>query len=206
MNLTEPGYDFIGKSEAPLLRTLASTTSSMSGNQLVRVAGLKYNGGHVLTLRKLVKLGIITTDPRLAANYYSINREHILWSAIETILFAKENALKTIKENLEVVPILASAASVALFGSVARGDSTADSDIDVFALLPKNNTISDEEYAALQTAVDRIHALTGNIVNIMDVNEAGLADMVASGDPMVANLYADSITLFGAELKGMLGK
>ena len=204
MNLTEPGYDFIGKSEAPILRALARTTSSMSGNQLIKVAGLKYNGGHVLTLRKLVKLGILLEDSRLAANYYTINREHILWPAIEIILHSGDNINDRIKEILQQAPILQTAVSVALFGSVARRESNADSDIDLIIIIPGTQKLTDEEYDQVEQATGRIRQLTGNIVNPITINEEELTLLITQGGSLVNSLRTDAITLLGEELKGKL--
>ncbi|SDQ85118.1 nucleotidyltransferase domain-containing protein [Quadrisphaera sp. DSM 44207] len=96
-------------------------------------------------------------------------------------------------------------ATVALFRSVARGQPTADSDVDLALVLPEEVS-TEQRDAVVDELVDHVRSRTGNTAQVLVVDRAGLARMVAAGDPLARSWSSDALTLAGPALKHLLSE
>ena len=93
--------------------------------------------------------------------------------------------------------------TLALFGSVARGSSTLDSDIDIVAVFPDNiNAHTIEQLVDAVTA--GVQRWTGNSCNVYDVTSTRLAQLIEASDPMIESWAADARTFLGPDLRRRL--
>ena len=133
MELSKPGADLLGESETRLLLALSRVTRAVSGREAARLAGLAQSTARRALLR-LSKIGLVDADEEPHAVRYSLNRDHALWPAVQSILDTPHRL-----EDLISKIVLQHASDVVaafLFGSVARGDATAGSDVDIAIILP----------------------------------------------------------------------
>ena len=90
----------------------------------------------------------------------------------------------TIREHVEAWDL--PALSVELFGSVAAGTSTADSDIDLMVYRPflteDQMGLWDSQVAELRMAVER---WTGNACEILEIDPQTLVEMAAEDEPVL---------------------
>jgi predicted nucleotidyltransferase len=87
-----------------------------------------------------------------------------------------------------------------MFGSAARRDGDADSDIDLLLVRSDDIDANAETWVTqrheLAQAVER---LTGNAVQVVELSTAELAKAVRRKEPLISQLRADGIVLAGAD-------
>jgi len=170
--------------DGPVLRVLARTTQPMTRQQVADLIGVASEAGVRKVLRRLAEQGVVI-EQRIGSHYtYVGNREHILWPAVEVFMSAADRLDTTIREHVEAweVPAL----SVELFGSVAAGTSTADSDIDLMVYRPSLTEdqveLWDGQVAELRVAVER---WTGNACEVLEIDPRTLVEMAAEDEPVL---------------------
>ena len=170
--------------DGPVLRVLARTTHPMTRQQVADLVGEASEAGVRKVLRRLAGQGVVI-EQRIGTHYtYLGNREHILWPAVEVFMSAADRLDTTIREHVEAweVPAL----SVELFGSVATGTSTADSDVDLMVYRPSlaedQLGLWDSQVAELRMAVER---WTGNACEILEIDPRTLVEMAAEDEPVL---------------------
>ena len=173
--------------DGPVLRVLARTTHPMTRQQVADLIGAASEAGVRKVLRRLAEQGLVI-EQRIGRQYtYVGNREHIMWPAVEVFMSAADRLDTTIREHVETweVPAL----SVELFGSVAAGTSTADSDVDLMVYRPSLTQdqvgLWDSQVAELRMAVER---WTGNACEIFEIDPRTLVEMAAEDEPVLKAL------------------
>jgi predicted nucleotidyltransferase len=201
MDLHEPLANLTSANDAAALRVLSRTSAELTGRQVAKLA--EGNAASIRnSLMRLVAVGLVQSRQEPHASYYSANRHHLLWPAIEVGLSARahlEASLSQfVREHGEGV------ATAALYGSVARGDSRPDSDIDLLVVFSDSVTreIRDEFLDDFQT---HTRQLTGNDVQIYDLSEIELKHLVERSDPIIASWREEAITLNGTPINKLVG-
>jgi len=92
--------------------------------------------------------------------------------------------------------------TVALYGSVARGDSTKTSDVDLLVVFPDGVALDDRDEFVTGLR-DNVQLWTGNDAQIYDLSESALTRQKEEGDPIVDSWAAEGIILFGNNTLGM---
>lgn len=142
-------------------------------------------------LDELEQAGLITVDRGLHNSNYGVNQDHLLWPALRLALDAAQLLDHRIEEFVRDsgVPVV----TVAVFGSVARGGATDESDVDLVVVYPYE---PDEGLSvALVTHVER---WTGNACQVFDVSRGGDQDL------LVESWRRGARTIFGTELRELL--
>lgn len=194
MDVAAPYADLMPGLEGPVLEVLAGTTRALTGRQIQRLARRGGVPGVAATLARLVAAGIVTAEPAGRAVLYRVNREHLAWPVVEAALGLRlallDNLFSTIRA-WEVQPEQAT-----LFGSAARADGDASSDIDL--LLVRDGKATAAWEAQVHDLSEKVRAWTGNEVQIVDVDATTWARMVKEADPLAASVAADGIDLIAA--------
>jgi predicted nucleotidyltransferase/predicted transcriptional regulator len=167
--------------DGPVLRVLSRTTRPLTRGQVVDLVGEASEPGVRKVLRRLTEQGIVI-EQRIGGQYsYTANREHILWPAVDVLMTAGNRLDARIRQLVEAwaVPAL----SVELFGSVADGTSTSQSDVDLMIyrrdLSEEDADIWDQQVAELRMAVER---WTGNRCEVLEIDPAALVEMAAADE------------------------
>jgi len=194
--------------EGAVLRVLARADTGFSGRQVHALAGVGSTSSVHRALTGLVRVGVVAAEPNPPAIMYRANREHALWPVIELALTARSGVFESIGEfcsdNVpEEVP-LESHVTVVLYGSVARHESTLDSDIDLFVAFPDGFDADARADFAYRLA-EHVERLTGNAAQMYSVERAELAQRIAENDPLVTNVLADGILISGPPLRAASG-
>ena len=179
------------------LEVLSGTTRPLSGREIGRIIGEGSPNGVWNALRRLERQGLVLTDRRANATYYSANRDHLAWSAVESLARLRVSLVASVRSEFEqwdIAPIHAS-----IFGSFARGDADTDSDLDILVIRPATMTSSqsddwDAQVARLQ---DRVWRWTGNHCQVFAVDADRLAAYVRADDPLVSAWVRDEMLLVG---------
>jgi len=208
MNLSEPLDGLTTAVEAAVLRVLARANAGFSGRQVHALAGIGSTSSVHRALASLVRVGVVTAEPNPPAIIYRANREHVLWPVIELGLSARSRALDSIRrffvENVPDEVVQKSRMTAVVYGSVARRDSTLDSDIDLFLVFP--DAIDPEARADFTYRLaEQVHQVTGNEAQIFSVERSELVRRIADDDPLIVNVLRDGIVVFGDALTPTTG-
>lgn len=200
MDLSAPLASFMSGLDAVALRVVARAGSEITGRQVARIAGIGTPANIRLSLLRLVDIGLVISVPAPHATMYSANRSHILWPAVEI-------AISVRKELNARIATFADANApedvvIVLYGSVARGESTKASDIDLLVVFP--DTIALESRDEFVTGLrDSVQLWTGNDAQVYDLTESSLMRQQKAGDPILDSWAADGIVVYGRNLLGM---
>lgn len=118
---------------------------------------------------------------------HTVNEDHYAIAPLRVLLDPYAALRDTIRDSAD-----SSVSAVILFGSGARGETTADSDIDLAVLAPPGWGGRSE----LQHAV---RARLGNNCDVLVFTPEEFAQLAASGDePVVSDILADAVVLLGS--------
>jgi predicted nucleotidyltransferase len=205
MNLSEPLDGLTSAVEAAVLRVLSRADVGFSGRQVHALAGTGSTSSVHRALSGLVRIGLVTAESRPPSIIYRINREHALWPVIDAALSSRTRVFESIRSFCADDLPHGLDLTVVVYGSVARRDSSLDSDLDLFVVYPDG--IDDESRADVNYRIAR-HAetITGNEAQVFSVERADLAQRILENDPLVANVLTDGILIFGPPLRPAAGR
>jgi predicted nucleotidyltransferase len=112
---------------------------------------------------------------------YELNEGHSRWRALRALIRELANPVDVVRNALADVPGIQAAF---IFGSIARGDERADSDIDVFLL---GSDIPDR---VLYRRTIEAGILLGREVNVVQMTHDELASRVEAGSSFIRNVLA----------------
>ena len=200
MDLKHPIQSLVPTLDGPVLEVLAGTTRALTGREIQRIADTASPAGVRRVLARLVEHGLVRAAEHSTAIFYTANRDHLAWPAVEILVSMRRVLLDRIKVEIgswQPTPIHAS-----LFGSMARGDGDAESDIDLLIIRPST---TDEDQSSWAEQVDtlrhNVHAWTGNQCQAFQINPERLAAYVRVGDSIVDDWLRDAVDLFGTDLR-----
>lgn len=203
MNLSQPAFDLFGQNEGRVLHRLAVLTEGASGRRIHNLSGVKSLRTTQSILERLDRIGLVTVRRVGAANQYTLNRGHILWKPISQVLESPASLEQHIAKVVSDV-FGDRIVGAAVYGSFARGDADADSDIDILVVHADEPGTGDL-VEPLDTASQRIRALAGNEAQLLPVSVNELNALVDSGDPLVESLRSDARSLTeGFDISGLL--
>lgn len=202
MDLSTPGSDIVGRTRALVLLALARVTEPVSGREVARLAGGVAASSAHRELQALVQTGLVGAKRSSHATTYALNREHVLWPPLFEIFASPAKVEQRIGELISQG--LGTTTACALFGSVARGDATAESDIDV--LVVTDDVDSERLEDALDRVRDDLASFTGNTPQVVTVTRSQLRRMVKADDPLIDSWERDARTISGPDVRGLIRK
>jgi predicted nucleotidyltransferase len=196
MDLSHPLTSLLGDNVSRVLSRLATVSDGLSGRQIAGVAGVP-SASASRALADLVGVGLVHTRDVGRSRLYRLNREHVLWKPLEAMM-----ASSAIIEH-RIAETVGDGATVATFGSFARNEAGALSDIDLL-IVWDNEIVAEERIAALQQLHERIPTLTGNRLDIVDITEEDLARMIQLNDPLVESWAQDARSVSVSDLNALI--
>jgi hypothetical protein len=203
VDVSHPLRGIIPTLDAPVLEVLAGTTRRLSGREVHRLAGAGSVRGVQLVLARLLRQGLISAEEHAGATLYAANRGHLAWPALEALVGLRRQLVERIREIVTgwaIAPL-----HVSLFGSAARRDGDATSDIDL--LIVRSDSIPEEDEpweAQLDALRDTVAAWTGNRCQAFALDCARLAAYVAASDPLVESWLHDELLIVGDPLRTLI--
>jgi predicted nucleotidyltransferase len=178
-----------------LLRILVRMGGEHTGRELARAAGLDHKTCHT-ALQELSRHGIIEMRRVGRALACSLNRDHAVVRGILEPAFKKEaglveeyasEALRRIKVPLE---------SVVLFGSVARGEEDAKSDVDLLFVVADDRSAKIAQAGIEGIMLDLAHRY-GNVPQILVVSRKRFKEGIQRGNPLYMEILKTGRILHG---------
>ena len=203
MDVSHPIRGIIPTLDAPVIEALARTTRGLSGREVHRLAGMGSVRGVQLVLARLVAQGLVRAEEHPGVTLYTANRDHVAWPALETLVGIPNALMELLRSEIASWPI--EPVHVSLFGSIARRDGDARSDIDLLVIRPDASTVTRETWDSQVDGLrDAVVRWTGNRCQIFEVDRSRLREHVLADDPLVANWLHDAVTLAGPGLAGLV--
>jgi predicted nucleotidyltransferase len=171
--------------DGPVVAVLAATMAPMSLAEVHRRAGEGSKSGIRRVLLRLVAEGVVHEVP----GGYVLNRDHLAAPAVELLANLYGELMARIRGEIEGwarPPVL-----VGLFGSAARRDGDASSDIDLLVI---SDHESIEDVDGLR---QRIEAWTGNTAQVIVLSAADLRRLRRAKEPIVARWDRDLVVVSG---------
>lgn len=180
MDLSNPERAIIPSLEGPLLRVLAGTSAPLSLTRVSRLANVGSISGTRKALLRLAAQGVVSHVP----GGYILNRNHLATPAVTLLAGMRTELLLRIREHAQSwpdPPLL-----LAAFGSFARREGDADSDID---LLMITRAVDSSERAS--ELAERVRAWTGNDCHVIALRPVDLDRMRQNKERILAEWDRD---------------
>jgi predicted nucleotidyltransferase len=185
MDVAMPLRSVVPTLDGPVVAALAATTAPLALAEVHRRAGDGSKSGVRRVLLRLVSEGLVHEVP----GGYVLNRDHVAAPAVELLANLHGELLARIRGEVEGwVP---SPRLVGLFGSAARRDGDASSDIDLLVVSDDGNV---DDVDRLR---QRIEAWAGNAAQIITLTAADLRRLRRGREPIVAGWERDLIVISG---------
>jgi len=184
----EPFGGLLPGARGAVLAALLRTGAPMTGRQ---VHGLVRDQCSLWSVQQalvgLVGLGLVTSREVGRAIVHTVNEDHFAIQPLRVLL----DPFAALQEAVQTT-VASSVETVILFGSVARGEATADSDIDLVVLAAP-------EWDGRSELEDVVRARLGNDCDVLVFTPEQFSRLAASRDePVVAEILADGVVLVGS--------
>lgn len=185
MDFSEPFGGIVPGARGAVLDVLLRTGGSLTGRRVhALVAGRHSLGAVQQALRELERLGITTSETVGRAGVHRINEAHVATAPLRS-LRSPIDMLKRVAEEAA-----SEASAVIVFGSVARGDADAHSDIDLAV-------IADEGWDGRADLAKAVHERLGNDCDVLHLTPDELSRTPEDREPVVAEILRDGLALVG---------
>ena len=188
MFFNEPFGGIIPGARGAVLAVLLRTDTSLTGRQIHGLLSDDYSLWTVQeALKSLTKLGLADTQTIGRAGVHTINEEHASVPPLRALLdpvAALRDAVSAVTDG--------NVKAVLLFGSIARGEATPDSDIDLAVIAPP-------DWDSRVELEDSVRMRLGNDCDVLVLTEADFNRLAASGEPVVSDIIRDGVALIGAK-------
>lgn len=190
----------------PVLHALSSRASPATAAQVRRAAAAGTEAGVRRALDRLARHGLVMTEEIGDRVAYLLNRDHVLYPAATALLRAQDELPRRVRGEIpawQIPPVAA-----ALYGSAARRDGDAASDIDILLVRPAN--LGSRERELWNDQVHRLRGLvqrwTGNRCQVTDRTLAALRRLSPAREPIIDEWRKDAVSLAGADIGQLLGQ
>ena len=198
MNPSAPIKSVIPSAHADVLRVLALSDITLTGRQVAELTGGAVSQKAVSTiLNDLVVSGIVHRDSKGSAYLHRLNRDHLAAEAIVALATMRIRLLDALEAT--IAEWTKKPVGVWMFGSMARGDGSPASDIDILVI--RSETISEDDpvwMSQLDAMTRDVTRWTGNECRILEYGHHEIRELVEQGEPLVASVLNEGILIEGA--------
>jgi predicted nucleotidyltransferase len=185
-----------------VLGVLARTSADLTMRAVAELAGVSPQQASVV-IGRLVDLGVVERRDVPPASLVRLARENLAAQAVISISTLHRAAIDHLTEL--AVGIAPAPASLVVFGSFARGEAGAESDVDVLAVRPAGLARDSEEWTdSLGQWTDKATGALGNPVNLIEAAAEEIPALLARTSPSLWHHAAEEgILLAGSPLNDL---
>ena len=185
MDFGEPFGGLMPGARGAALAVLLRTGAPLTGRRVHALIADRHSLGAVQqALRDLDRLGLITTEAIGRAGVHRINAGHAAIAPLRSLASPIEMLTRVVEETVRDVE------AVIVFGSVARGEAHADSDVDLVVIAPA----AWDGRAELQ---QQVHERLGNDCDVLHLTGDHFKLAPEDREPVVSEILHDGIALVG---------
>lgn len=183
----EPFGALIPGARGAVLSVLLRTGAPLTGRQVHGLVSDEHSLWSVQeALKALTRLGIVETQTIGRAGVHTINEGHVavphLRALADPIGMLRAAIAGVVGSDVE---------SVIVFGSIARGEASRDSDIDLAV-------IATPEWDGRTDLEDAARTGLGNGCDVLVFTASRFQQLAQSGEPVVRDILRDGLALFGS--------
>jgi predicted nucleotidyltransferase len=181
-----------------VLAVFAETTAGLSVRTAARLSGVSLAQTSRI-LPELATLGVLDRTEVPPSTVYRLVEENVASRAIRLLARSRDQVLSELGElakSMVVPPV-----SIMVFGSFARGEAGPESDVDVIMVQGSCVDASSEWSEGLDEWRRGARRLTGNEVEVMEVDELDVSSRLRSRRPVWQDIRRDGIVVFGKTLE-----
>ena len=203
MDVARPYSSIASGVEGDVLVVLAGTTGQLTGREVARLVRRGTSPSVSAALDRLVEQGLVHRQRAGRAYLHTLNRDHVASPVAELLAGLRGELLRRLRDALgrfAPAPIHAS-----MFGSAARADGDAHSDVDLLIVRPDGVDHDEPDWREqLSGLSDAVYAWTGNHAAIVELAAADLDGLRRDPPPILAELRTDGIDLAGTPIRTLL--
>jgi predicted nucleotidyltransferase len=184
MNFGESFGGLMPGARGAVLGVLLRTGAPLTGRRIHSLVSGHSLGAVQQAVRDLQAIGVITTETIGRAGVHTINEQHEAVAPLRSLASPIEMLTRVVAE------VAGDVEAVVVFGSVARGQARADSDIDLLVIAPT----SWDGRAVLQ---QQLHERLGNECDVLHLTRRAFARAVKDHEPVVAEILRDGVAIVG---------
>ena len=201
MDFRRPVQSIIPGAQGRILAVLAENTAYLNLHTISLLAGTSPAQASRI-MPKLIRSGLVERREAPPSALFRLVDDNVGSRVVRALSRSHETVLTELglrAETLEPSPV-----SVVVFGSFARGEAEADSDLDVLFVQPQGVNDDDHRWAV---AVERWRQfalrLTGNRVEIVEANESDADRLLRSRKPLWTEIARDGVVVYGKSLDSL---
>jgi len=195
MDFIHPVEAVIPGVQGRILSVLAETTTELNMRTLARLSGVSV-AQVSRVLPGLVELGLIARREVPPSSLFRLTSEHVAAGPLVSLARARDAVIEAMGRTAAALPMVP--VSVIVFGSFARGEAGAASDIDALFVRPRNIDESDDAWgASVDDWRDTIRRVSGNRVEVLEVGSDEIATRLSSDQPVWRDIRRDGLRVHG---------
>jgi predicted nucleotidyltransferase len=204
MDFVRPVEAVVPGVQGRVLAALARTDADLTISSAARLAGVSVNRATTV-VKNLVSLGLVERRDAGSAALVHLVRDNEAARQIAALADLRGRVIARLREAAEQIrPV---PASLAIFGSFARGEARADSDIDVLVVRPDSAAEDETTWTdAVGLWADQAHSIAGNAVNLIQADEGEVPKLLKRRGSLWQAVADDAIVLVGDELTSLAGR
>lgn len=187
MLFREPFGGIIPGARGAVLAALLRTDAPLTGRQVHALVSDDFSLWSVQeALKALSWLGLVNTQTVGRAGVHTVQENHVSVGPLRELLDPIAALTNVVREEVgEQVE------AVILFGSIARGDATAASDVDLAVIAPA-------PWDGRSDLEDAVQTRLGNACDVLVFGPEDLIRLAGASEPVVAQILADGVALVGS--------
>ncbi|HWI00193.1 MAG TPA: nucleotidyltransferase domain-containing protein [Propionibacteriaceae bacterium] len=186
MLFSEPFGGVIPGARGAVLGALLRTDAPLTGRQIHALVSDDYSLWTVQeALKALTRLGLINTQTIGRAGVHTVNEDHVSVAPLRALLDPIAALTDTVRDAVgqEVQTVI-------LFGSIARGEATIDSDVDLAVIAPA-------DWDGRTELEDAVRIRLGNDCDVLVFTPEDFARS-GTGEPVIREIVSAGVALLGS--------
>jgi len=195
MDFVHPVQAVIPGAQGRVLAVLAETSAELNLRTIARLAGVSVaQASRVLPL--LVELGLVERREVPPSSLFRLERTNVAARAVIDLARSRDTVLDAIGDAAKLMPVVP--ASIIVFGSFARGEAGAQSDIDAVVVRPDDASDDDDAWAtSLEDWRRKVRTITGNSVEVLEISRVEAGSRLASKSRLWRDIVRDGVAVHG---------
>jgi predicted nucleotidyltransferase len=198
MDFSHPIEVVVPGVQGKVLSVLAEVTTDLNLRTIARLAGVSVAQASRV-LPHLVELGLVERREVPPSSQFLLVREHVAAGPLLSLARTRDAMIEEmtrIADGLPVAPV-----AVVVFGSFARGEADAGSDLDTVLVRPAGLDESDEAWSAsVEQWRVTVRRVSGNAVEVLEVGSEEVAIHLTSRRQIWRDIRRDGLVVFGSTL------